>query len=168
MAWRDHALCFWLGIPNPAYRAIVRGVWDRNHGQWLNAVDRDTSLVSEILAAGEFPHPLRGNQTVYRGAVNVAPEVDMEGSSWTTSHEIACWFASRLSGTAPVVLTANVPASEIIYWSNERSECEVILRSAPPVRLDNQPDRWRKIVRSVSEERALASRLALGSRQPRF
>jgi hypothetical protein len=133
-----------------------------------NAADQDTSLVREILAAGEFQHSLRGNQSVYRGVANVSAEVAVKGLSWTTSHEIACWFAFHFSKTAAVVLTANVPASEIIYWSNERGEHEVILHSAPPVRLDNQPDRWEEIARSVSEERVLASRLALASRSPKF
>lgn len=161
----DIALCaYWLGIPNPAYRAIVGGVWDHDHWQLLNAVGQDTLMIREIFAAGEFPHSLRGNQTVYRGAINVEPETAVEGLSWTTSHEIACWFACRHSGAAPVVLTAAVSSSEIIYWSNERNECEVILRSAPPLRLDDQPNRWDEIARSVSEERALKSRLALASR----
>jgi hypothetical protein len=68
---------------------------------------------------------------------------------------VACWFAFRSSKTA-TVLAADVPASEIIYWSNERGEHEVILQSIPPLRLDDQSDRWEAIASSFSEKLARA------------
>ena len=155
--WRGHiANCaFLLGVSNPTYRAIVRRVWDHDHSQLLYAVDGDASRVREILAAADFAIPLNGNQVVYRGAPDVSPEAAVEGLSWTTSHEVACWFAFRSSKTA-TVLAADVPASEIIYWSNERGEHEVILQSIPPLRLDDQSDRWEAIASSFSEKLARA------------
>lgn len=109
-----------------------------------------------MIAAAEFDRPLRGSQTVYRGTANVTPEQAAQGLSWTTSREIACWFAYRFSETTPVVLTADVPVSEVIYWSDERSEREVILRSPPPVRLDDQPHEWEGLAKMVGEERVLS------------
>jgi hypothetical protein len=105
---------------------------------------------------------------VYRGTSKVAPEVAVEGLSWTTSHENACWFACRYTDSSPVVLRADVPVSEIIYWSDERKESEVILRSVPPVELDKQHDRWNEIARSVSDKRMLNSQLALASLAPKM
>ena len=109
-----------------------------------------------MIAAAEFPVPFSGTVTIYRGSAAVEVEKSVKGLAWTTSHEVACWFAYRLSNEKPLVLKATVPATEIIYWSNERRESEVILRSVPPLTVDEQAERWRDIAEKLSKARQAA------------
>jgi hypothetical protein len=156
--WRGLiALCaYWIGLPNPAYRAIIDRVWVHDHHYFIAAARGGAPQVRRMFTAAEFPVPFSAAVTVYRGSAAVKPEKALKGLAWTTSHDVACWFAHRFSHEKPLVLKATVPATEIIYWSDERSESEVILRRVPPLAIDEQANRWRGIAENLIQIRQAA------------
>lgn len=87
-------------------------------------------LVGDDLA---FFESLPERLTVYRGASGVEPEVAAAGVCWSAKRNIADWFAARLSGPAPVVLSAVVSKSDIVLA--KAVEFEVVV----------MPGRWRQL-----------------------
>jgi hypothetical protein len=168
--WRGQiALCaYWLGIPNPAYRAIVRGVWDHDHGQlrsittWFAApaTPRPIPSFSRRMSRNPKSYGLISAQRVRKFAGHDDFPCQRSGTAEPPTSPRRWQHA-----TACDVVQERPPT---VYWSNERRECEVILRSTPPIRLDDQPEHWQEIANSVTEERAFATHLALASRQPKF
>ena len=61
----------------------------------------------------------------------------------------------------PLVLKATINASEIIYWSNDREEDEVILRRSPPYKIDSNSAEWPRIAQRVERARRAKSRREL-------
>lgn len=156
--WRGLiALCaYWIGLPNPAYREIVGAVWDHDHWHMMKAARGGGPQVRRMMMAAEFPIPMSGAVTVYRGTFNMDPATAVKGLAWTTSHATACWFACEFHsqpGSDPLVLKATVDASELIYWSNDRNEDEVILRRPPAIEVDEYSGCWAEIASRLSEER---------------
>jgi hypothetical protein len=158
--WRGLiALCaYWIGLPNPAYREIMDRVWIHDHWRLRKAARGGAPQIRRMMASAEFPIPLKGDVTIYRGAADITPAAAVKGLSWTTSREVACWFAyhwvSRASSDR-LVLTANVSASDIIYWSNDRDEHEVLLRRPPSLRIDDNPEEWNELADRFAERRRL-------------
>jgi hypothetical protein len=133
--------------------------WDaRQHDHWylMKAARGGAPQVRRMMAAAEFPIPLSGPVVVYRGAFNVDPATAVRGLAWATSHDVACWFACKWiapPGSNPIVLRATVDASDLIYWSNDRKEYEVILRRVPTIEIDQFSDHWREIADRFAEQR---------------
>ena len=157
--WRGHiALCaYWIGLPNPAYREIIESVWIHDHPHMVAAAPGGIPEVRQMFAEAEFPIKFSGLVTVYRGVFNVDRRAATEGLAWTTSREIACWFAYKWIRPPEIdslVLKATVDASEVIFWSNDRKEHEVILRRPPPAEVDEAPERWQEIAARFVEAKS--------------
>lgn len=162
--WRGEIAlyAYWIGLANPLYRELIHRVWVHDHGR-LNGIARGgASLIRRMLSDAEFPVPLSGMVTVYRGTVNVSADRAVRGLSWTTSKEVACWFACRGKGTG-LVLSATVEASDIIFWSNDRDENEVVLRKPPAIKIDDEPEHWRALADGLEARRSAARHAALAS-----
>ena len=135
---------YYYGTPNPAYRELLRSVWNHDHTHLLHAVGGKRDLVRRMMKEGDFEHPHSGQIRIFRGYSGNAITRATRGLSWTTSRETACWFARR-SATAtrkPLVLTAAVDSSDIIFYDNERNEEEVVLRRAIVGSPDPDPATW--------------------------
>jgi hypothetical protein len=88
----------------------------------------------------EFEGPV----TIFRGVSGIGLRARAPGLSWTTSRDVACWYAHRypfLQG-APLVLTAQVDGSELIYYENNRFEQEAIPARIPRALVDPNPSTW--------------------------
>ena len=134
---------FWSGVPNPAYREIMRTVWNHDHGFLLGAVQNDRRLIRRMFRAAAFEHPFSRAITVYRGAAGVNAVTASKGLSWTTSRDVACWFAYRFQGDRPpIVLRATVDAADVVFWDDERNEQEVIFKRPFSFEVDPDPDTW--------------------------
>jgi hypothetical protein len=73
--------------------------------------------------------------TVYRGVAGHGRRRRIAGWSWTTSIQVACWFARRFSLPNPTIFSAVVTRSEVYHYSKERSEYEVIVKPKAPQRM---------------------------------
>lgn len=88
------------------------------------------------------PGDLSGDVTIYRGGAG-SVEIGASRPFWTLDPDVACFFAQFWSSDAeaPFVLRATVPASELIYYSNNRTEQEVIPARLPVSSYDVSYDR---------------------------
>lgn len=73
--------------------------------------------------------------TVYRGVAGRGRQRRVRGWSWTSSKEIACWFATRIELADPAVYTAEITPEEILYITNDRGEQEYIVKPSKSKRL---------------------------------
>jgi hypothetical protein len=154
------ALCaYWIGLPNPAYRVIMDDVWNHDHDHLRVAAHGGSPQLRRMFNAAEFPVPLDGPVTIYRGTHGIDPVTASRGLAWTTSYEVACWFAHRFAfGEAPLVLKATVDAGDIIYYSNKRDEREVITQRPPPFAIDDGGAfAWREAADRLVRRRRSAS-----------
>src|ERR1700759_5758412 len=103
-----------------------------------------------MIAAAKFLVPFSGAITIYRGTSKIDAAKAVKGLSWTTSYEVACRFARCFSFERPIVLKAVVAATEIIYWSDDREEKEVILRAAPSLLIVDEPERRKWLKSAIS------------------
>lgn len=83
---------------------------------------------------------------VYRGVWGTGRKRRVRGFSWTTSLDVACWFASNVMyGGASVpknaaVYRARIEPEEIYFVTNERNEHEVVGRPRNPRNLNLTTD----------------------------
>jgi hypothetical protein len=75
--------------------------------------------------------------------------------SWTTNRDVACWFAYRYRQDQPIVLHAQVDASEVVYYEDNRYEQEVILRRMVPALVDAFPLTWKKARQQYADQHGL-------------
>jgi hypothetical protein len=152
-AWRGAVAltAYLLDVPNPGYRAIIDAVWNHDHGCFLGTLRKvtmyqpgaATRLARRMIARGEFQIPLSGSRRVYRGCAGLTARQAARGLAWTESRDIACWFAWRFPHLGPaVVVVADVDASELIYWCNDRRERELIPKRSPAFRIDPSAASW--------------------------
>jgi hypothetical protein len=127
-----------LGTPNPGYKELIRQIWDHDH-QYLLAIAK-RSVVRQMIISAQFDHPLSGSITVFRGVGGLSLRQAAMGLSWTASRNVACWFALRL-GLHPLVVSAHIDATDIIYWEGSGEE-EVVLRRKPAAVVDQSPETW--------------------------
>jgi hypothetical protein len=130
-----------LGTPNPGYQELIRQIWDHDH-QYLLAVEK-RSVVRQMMISAQFDHPLSGSMTVFRGVCGLNLRQAAMGLSWTTSRNVACWFALRFGhiGLHPLVVSADIEATDIIYCEGSGEE-EVVLRRKPAAVVDQSPETW--------------------------
>jgi hypothetical protein len=149
---------YYLGTPNPGYGRILRDVWSMDSASLLTDAGWDIRRLRAVFRAGRLQAPFDGTQTIYRGVAGVDFKTACRGLSWTTSRDIACWFALRGSygEREPIVVTAQVDASDIIYFDDERNESEVITSRIPSAQVDFDPSSWA----AAAERKIVATRRA--------
>jgi hypothetical protein len=134
---------YWGGTPLPAYQELLRVGWSCD---WLTIKfglrSRFKRIVRQMFKAGRFEHHLEGQLSIYRGASGVDAAKAAKGVSWTTNRDVACWFAFRDRRENPVVITANVDASDVMYFNDEQWEQEVVPGGHVCAELDLDPDDW--------------------------
>jgi len=108
---------------------------------------------------------MKGPVTIYRGTSGLGQAAAAKGLSWSTSYNVACWFACRWLGlrTDPLVVQATVDASDLIYWSNGRNEQEVIPRRRPGANICGDLDEWVRIAEQLRRRRTANERRRLSS-----
>jgi len=111
----------------------------------IHEVKHDVGFVRRLFKAARFEHWFPDTETaIYRGACGIDVKTAAKGLSWTTSRDVAYWFAFRHIGRGePIVVTARVESSKVSHFDNDRPEMEVILRHSVPVALDPEPSSWR-------------------------
>lgn len=140
---------YWAGLPNPAYRRLLGMAWEHDHAHVIAASETRARLV-RMFRAAHFDHPFAEPLKVYRGGCGERRLV-AAGFSWTVDRDVACWFAQRI-GVPPVVVSAQVQPANVIYWSNERNESEVVLDHVPIARLDTaRQEDWQQGALRFSE-----------------
>ena len=91
-------------------------------------------------AAFILPSDLPDMVPVWRGTSKLSQAQSARGYSWTTSKEVAYWFARRFASINgnPLVLAAQAPKSDVAFFTNSRQEHEVVLLAPPKgVRVDS-------------------------------
>jgi hypothetical protein len=149
-AGRGHfALAMYLaGAPVAVHRAVLAAVWDHDHRHLLNAAAGNRAFLRRLFreAAFELPAGLPSVVSVYRGTSALDIDEARRGLSWTLHRSVACWFAMRFADRvgSPIMLTAEVPREQLIYYSAARAEAEVLLDAdVQDARLDGEPEEWR-------------------------
>ena len=138
---------YWLGTPVPAYQVLLRAGWSYDWLSLTKAVNGDRGLIRRLFRTARCEHTIdAGIIPVYRGASGVDLAEASAGISWTTRRDVACWFAHRYPQRPgePIIVSAHIHTSKIIYYDDDRFEAEVILDR--PVRASVDPDRssWRE------------------------
>ena len=105
----------------------------------------------KLLAAGD-PLPDGESFHVYRGVAGHGRARRLDGFSWTSSLEAACWFALRYPHLPhPAVLEAHISRREVLAFCADRNEHEFICR----------PTERQRIKLSVEEMKTLSQSRAM-------
>lgn len=146
---------FYTNVSNPAYQEIIRFVWNHDYLQLLRDVRHDLEFIRQMMEVAQFDVPLSGTIKVYRGTSTAFRKTPARGLSWTIDRDTACWFALRasLGRHKPIVLEADVQASEIIFWDDDRGEQEVVLRKEFSARVDPHPESWGDAAKRIGDKR---------------
>lgn len=131
-------------VPNPAFRNSLRAAWDHDHREVIAAAESRRRLISMFRYA-EFPVPLPdGPVTIWRGCSSLGLKEARRGHSWTTNRDVACWFAIRFASAngRPLVLKRVVEKAQLVYFSNERDESEVIPARIEKAEICGSVDEW--------------------------
>ena len=140
------AVAMWRAkVPKPAYRAFLGPAWDHDHREVEAAAQNRRTLAYMFrYAAFELPAELPDVVTVWRGTSYIPIKEAKNGYSWTTDRDVACWFAMRFAEFhgSPLVLTADISKRDIAFFTNERSESEVVLMRPPVSRIDGNASDW--------------------------
>lgn len=126
-------------VDRQAYRVFLANAWMHSHRHVINTAGTRRTLTAmfryaQFLIPAEFGETVR----VWRGATAVTIDVARTGYSWTTDRETAHRFATRYAGDGrdPLVIVADVPRGDILYYTNERDEKEVVLLKPPVAAID--------------------------------
>lgn len=146
---------YYLGVLNPAYAEILRGVWSHDHDNLIAVVDGNLGLLRAMFQVGRFTCPFQGSIRLYRGVAGVSLETGAGGLSWSVSRDVAAYFAYRLANNASksAVLTTEVDATDVIFWDDSRGEQEVILSVPPHAQIDPHPETWRSASQRYHSQR---------------
>lgn len=122
------AIAFWHAkIPRSVFRVVLEQVWSHDHSELIRAAATRRRLRAMFRYAQFDVSVLPQSFQVWRGIRSH----QMPGLhySWTTSRDIACWFAMRfVQGTrTPVVLTTQVSRDSVAMYTDERGEREVLV-----------------------------------------
>lgn len=144
LGWAGLA-AYLLGTPLPAYRELLSAGWSKDWLTVTQEVARNFGFIRRLFKAARYEHCFPDNETViYRGASGVDLKTAAKGLSWTRSRDVACWFAFRYGRGEPIVVTASVDSSKVIFYDDDRYEQELILRQAVPASLDPDPSTWQE------------------------
>jgi hypothetical protein len=134
------------------YREALNAAWCHNHIAVLAYVRRNRLLLKAMFRHAAFPVPaeLPDRIDVWRGSGGKAPNID--GLSWTTDRDVACWFACNWGDNrgrgdrapkSPLVLKLTVPKADLAFLFNGRNESEVIYFPTPgSATPDGDPIDW--------------------------
>lgn len=126
-------------------RAVLSGAWDHDH-RYLIAACATRARLMRFFREARFKVPVSEPVvTIYRGTSALSLVEARRGWSWTLSRDVACWFAMRFAkeNGNPLVMRAKVRREAIIYYSNFRSEAEVLIAGRPSkVAVDGEPQEW--------------------------
>lgn len=118
--------------------AVVHGYTGCRNSHRLSDMDDIQRMFDfgdrEKLRTVGSPLPGPGPYTVYRGVGREGSERQVDGMSWTTSLDIACWFAWR-GLYDPAVYQATVSGDEVYCYFRDRNEEELICRPKESQRL---------------------------------
>lgn len=139
------AIAMWrVKAPADAFRAYLKEIWLHDHDQLVIYAGRQR-LHAMFRYAGlprpEQPEPMQ----VWRGTRGTTLRQAKEGFSWTTSRDVACWFAMRFASAErrPIVVSAEVPCSSVAWATDDSGESEVLLlRRVQHARIDGTPEDW--------------------------
>lgn len=140
----EAAVLMWqLKVKRSAFQAFFESVWLHDHAHVIAAAATRRRLISMFKYANfplpDFPELVQ----VWRGTAGIKPEEASKGFSWTCNRDVACWFATRYEASHPQVITATVRGEDILYFSNERQEHEVVLAKEPQsFSVDGDSDNW--------------------------
>jgi hypothetical protein len=133
-------LVLWkLKIAPPAFKIAIEAALTQTHA--YHDVRATAGTRAEFIrwlryANFELPPDLPEMVEIHRG-VNVCDSRSMamrghaRGLSWTLDFDVAAWFAMRFKPNDPRVLSAIVPRSDLVFYSYERKEAEVIPARVP-------------------------------------
>lgn len=130
------AITLWrLQIPVPAFREYFSSVWMHDHREVIKASKNRRNLQAMFCYAN-FPIPdnLPETITIWRGTSYLSIKEASRGYSWTINKDCACWFAMRFSekNGNPLVLYADILKKNILFYSNERNEDEIVVFNVKP------------------------------------
>src|ERR1700730_6308122 len=151
-------------VSPPAFREVLRCALDQSHAysRVRNAAGSRAGLVKWLrYTQFELPASMADTVKIYRGFgcnINVTARKGSQGVSWSTHFVVASHFAAIFGheafGKKPVVLMAEVPKSEIVFYSNEIHEKEVM--TAHPIktysiiaditRIERAAAKWHRVV----------------------
>ena len=138
-------ICYEGGMPKEAFREVLGSIWDANHKFVLHAA-RSHELVRLMFKYAEFPisDELPETIRVWRGVSGIPANKARQGFSWTTDRNVACWFAVRMDDVGmPLVVTAQIPKRDVLYYSNYRTENELLLLNPPKkATIDGSVEDW--------------------------
>jgi hypothetical protein len=132
-------------VEQAAFRSFFGTVWEHSHRYVVVSIETRRRLAAMFrYAAFPVPESLDDVVTVWRGVHGISIAKAATGYSWTLDRRVACWFAHRGAlNRPPLVITAEVPRSELAYYTNERKEQEVVVLRKPHARVDDDPNSWR-------------------------
>lgn len=131
-------------VPVDAFRVFFRSAWNHDHHHVINAAKTHRAL-TYMFRYADFPIPdeLPEMVTVWRGTSGLTIDKAKIGYSWTLDRDVACWFAMRFH-TMPLVLTAQIPKSQIVLFVDVNEEREVVLVKPPTsCAIDGNVDDWK-------------------------
>jgi len=138
-------ICYEGGMPKVPFREVLGSSWDSSHEFVMNAASSHERL-RLMFKYAEFPIPDELPETiqVWRGVSGISAKNARQGFSWTTDRNVACWFAIRLDDVGkPLVITAQIPKRDVLYFSNERTENELLLLNPPKkATIDGSVEDW--------------------------
>ena len=119
----EYALKYLHLVPEHEYWDIVDFVWTDSESPSINA-----NIWLSIFKLGKSSNPTLLTKTVKTmdSVVTVYRGGDKKGLSWTLDKEKAIWFANRFNGNQ-LVLTGLVNKSDILHYTDSRSEQEVVI-----------------------------------------
>jgi hypothetical protein len=99
--------------------------WHGHIRRLLDLCDRD-----RLRLAGD-PIPDGSPLVCYRGVSGPNRRRDSKGLSWSLSPQVAAWFACR-DQPDPAVFVAEIPRDAVLFYTDERSEREIVARDVSP------------------------------------
>lgn len=98
-----------------------------NHAHWGTGVIRDLLKFAnrQRLRAAADPLPGSGPFRVYRGVSGKGRARKVKGLSWTSSLEVACWFAYA-GFVSPAVHIVDLEEDNVFFYTNKRNEFEFV------------------------------------------
>ena len=153
-------------VPPLSFAAYLDFAWTKNHITVSRAA-RSRAELARLFQYAQFdiPAALPEKVTCWRGTAGVSVAQARRGVSWSLSRDVAALFATRFgdshSGPNRLLLKTTVPKSQILFYSDERQEKEVVLVRPPKiVVVDGDLDDWKRCAeRHASDSRAAQTRL---------
>jgi hypothetical protein len=141
------AWCFRSKLPRLLLQCVLHDGWLQDHGHVCNAAGSFGTLFIWFRdAAFELPADLPDPLPVWRGTSGIAPELAADGISWTTSKVRAAFFACTYRPMGePLILRRDVQLRDVLMFSDERNEGEVIVFRRGAYFIDGDHEEWRRL-----------------------